>query len=90
MTDHDAFRSLAVDMSRMMTKAIAYAAGRDVANRAMRKAGRKKWSREDYNAACAEVERLMPFVNCNYTVIATYYELRTRGKKCQTTTHSES
>lgn len=43
-----------------LTREIAYAAGRDVANRRMRAAGRNAWGEGDYNAACAEFERLCP------------------------------
>ncbi len=39
---------------------VASSAGKDVATRRMRKAGRTKWSREDYNAAVAEYNRVHP------------------------------
>lgn len=42
-----------------ITNSIAYAAGTDAGNRRMRKAGRKKWSKEDYNVAVHEVNRIM-------------------------------
>ncbi len=41
-----------------ITYALAHAAARDAGNRSMRKAGRAAWSVDDYNAACAEFERL--------------------------------
>jgi hypothetical protein len=41
-----------------MTYDLAMAAGADAANRRMRKAGRSKWSRGDFAAACAEFDRL--------------------------------
>lgn len=39
---------------------IAHASGHDVANRSMRKAGRTKWSKADYNKAVKEFNRLFP------------------------------
>lgn len=39
-------------------KALAHSAGMDVANRRMRKAGRKVWNRADYNASCKEWARV--------------------------------
>lgn len=33
---------------------LAQAAGMDAGNRTMRKAGRKAWSKADYNASCRE------------------------------------
>ncbi|KKN50726.1 hypothetical protein LCGC14_0629880 [marine sediment metagenome] len=39
---------------------IAAAAAQDAGNRSMRKAGRKRWSSKDYNAACAEFNRILP------------------------------
>lgn len=48
-------------MARMtMTSAMARAAAQDAANRQMRKAGRKKWSRADYNLAVRTFDRLWP------------------------------
>lgn len=38
----------------------AHSAGWDAGNRSMRKAGRSKWNDDDWNAACAEFERLYP------------------------------
>jgi len=38
---------------------LAYAAGRDEANRRMTKAGRTKWNRADYNEAVRVINRLM-------------------------------
>ena len=43
-----------------MTYEIAKAAAWDAGNRSMRAAGRPAWSAEDYNACCAEFNRLMP------------------------------
>lgn len=43
-----------------LTQQIAFAAAQDVAQRLMRKAGRKVWSEDDYNAAVREYERLWP------------------------------
>lgn len=43
-----------------MTYDLAMAAAWDAANRSMRKAGRKVWSVDDYNAAVDEFYRLMP------------------------------
>jgi len=63
------------------TRAMCYAAGRDAGNRSMRKAGRTAWAQDDYNTACAEFERLLPFANCNYTVKAMRYELATRKRR---------
>lgn len=47
-------------MKCSMTLEIAYAIGRDEANRQMRKEGRTAWSEDDYNLACETVNRLMP------------------------------
>jgi len=65
------------------TREMCYATARDAGNRSMRKAGRKVWAQTDYNAACAEFERLIPFANCNYTVEAMRYELATRKRKAE-------
>lgn len=43
-----------------ITAEIAHAASWDAGNHQMRAAGRKKWSRADYNAAVAEYDRLFP------------------------------
>lgn len=61
-----------------MTRALAIAASRDAGNRSMRAGGRKAWAVKDFNAASSELARLMPFVNCRYTVGATQYELGER------------
>jgi hypothetical protein len=45
-------------MGIILTYDIAMAAGQDEANRRMRAAGRKKWSRADYNACIDRVNRL--------------------------------
>lgn len=42
-----------------LTYDMAMAAGRDAANRRMRAAGRKTWSRADYNAAWRVTNRLL-------------------------------
>jgi hypothetical protein len=41
-----------------LTPAIARAAGRDAANKAMREAGRRAWSAADYDLAADTYERL--------------------------------
>lgn len=46
---------------RQLTPAIIRAASHDAGNRSMRAAGRQSWSEEDWNAACAEYERLAIF-----------------------------
>ena len=38
---------------------IAYGAGKDAANRNMRKHGRKAWTRDDYNIAARETNRIL-------------------------------
>lgn len=43
-----------------LTRAIAYAAGRDAGNRHMRAAGRSRWNASDFEAAADEFERLCP------------------------------
>lgn len=48
-------------MARMTYK-IAMAAGRDAGNRSMKAAGRTKWNKKDWSAACAETERLMALI----------------------------
>jgi hypothetical protein len=58
-----------------LTRDIAYAAGRDAGYRSMRAAGRTTWNEDDFAAAADEFSRLMPFVNCNYTIEAARYEL---------------
>lgn len=45
-------------MKIAMTENLARAAAQDAGNRSMRKAGRKTWSREDYNEAVREFNRL--------------------------------
>ena len=56
-----AFRREVTTMARpTMTREIAWAAAQDEANRSMRKAGRKAWSRDDYNAAVETFDRLWP------------------------------
>lgn len=47
-------------MKVQMTYELAMAAGRDVANTQMRKAGRTAWSEADYNLMVATFERLYP------------------------------
>ena len=42
-----------------VTYEIAHSAGWDAGNRNMKKYGRKKWSRADYNAATKEMNRLI-------------------------------
>ena len=48
-------------MKVKMTEALARAAGCDEANRLCRKAGRKAWSREDYDAGVATYRKLWPY-----------------------------
>lgn len=43
-----------------LTRDIAWAAATDAGNRSMRKSGRTAWNWEDYNAACAEFNRIWP------------------------------
>ena len=43
-----------------LTRELAWAAAMDAGNRAMRKAGRSKWSEEDFITACDEFDRLWP------------------------------
>ncbi len=42
-----------------MTYELAMAAGKDLANARMRKSGRVRWTRADYNAACKLTARLL-------------------------------
>lgn len=44
----------------VMDLELARSAAHDAANRSMRAGGRKKWNYEDWNAACAEFNRLWP------------------------------
>lgn len=44
----------------LLTVEVARAAATDAGNEAMRASGRKAWSADDYNAACAEFDRLWP------------------------------
>jgi len=44
---------------RKPTEPIARSAGWDAGNRSMKKAGRKKWSKKDYNVAVHEYMRLV-------------------------------
>jgi hypothetical protein len=46
-----------------MDRELARAAATDAANRQMRAAGRKVWSREDYDLACETFARLWPEKN---------------------------
>lgn len=46
-----------------MTMKLAYAAGCDAANRRMRKAGRKKWNKADYNHAVSVMRRLLKLID---------------------------
>lgn len=45
-----------------MTYELAMAAARDAANARMRKAGRTRWNRADYNCMVATFNRLWPHV----------------------------
>lgn len=42
-----------------LTKELAHAAGWDAGNASMRKAGRTKWNRADYNLAARTTNRLL-------------------------------
>jgi len=44
--------------STIRTAEVAHSAGRDAANRRMRKAGRMVWNKADYAAACREYARI--------------------------------
>ena len=46
-------------MQITLTPERAYASGRDAGNMSMRKAGRKKWNTDDYNAAVEKTNKLM-------------------------------
>ncbi len=52
--------TFAREMAIQLTRKIAWAASLDAANRSMWKAGRTKWSREDFNVAVAEFDMLWP------------------------------
>jgi len=43
---------------RMCGHKLIHSAGMDAGNRSMRRAGRTKWNKEDYNAAARECDRL--------------------------------
>lgn len=45
-----------------MTRTLAYAAGRDAANRRMQKAGRTKWNAADFNHAARTFARLVKLI----------------------------
>ena len=45
-----------------LTVPIIRFAGLDTGNRSMRRAGRKEWARADWDAACAEFDRLAAFL----------------------------
>jgi len=47
-------------MKPKLTRELAWAAAQDAGNRAMRKAGRHAWNRDDYNIAAREFDRLWP------------------------------
>ena len=42
-----------------LTYEMAMSAGKDAANRQMRKAGRKKWNKADYNLAARTANKLL-------------------------------
>jgi hypothetical protein len=46
----------------ILTKELAFASGADAGNARMRKAGRSKWNREDYNHACDVQNRLIAHI----------------------------
>lgn len=43
-----------------MTRTLAFAAGKDAADRQMRKAGRRRWNLEDQNLAARKAYNLFP------------------------------
>ena len=43
----------------LLTYEICYDAGTDAGNASMRKAGRKKWNQEDFDAYMCEINRLL-------------------------------
>ena len=45
-----------------LTREMAYAAGQDMGNRSMRKAGRKAWNVEDFIKAATEANRLLDII----------------------------
>ena len=47
----------------ILTPEIVRAAAWDAGNRSMRRAGRTKWSAEDWDIACAEIDRLAPHLS---------------------------
>ena len=47
-----------------LNRKIAYAASWDAGNRSMRRHGRTKWSRADFNTAAREFNRLWPEPKC--------------------------
>ncbi len=49
-------------MKPVLTYDIAYAAGKDAANRRMRKGNRTKWDVDDYNEAAKECNRLLDII----------------------------
>ena len=46
----------------ILTEELARASGTTEADRNMRRAGRKVWNADDYNAAVKEFDRLIPFL----------------------------
>lgn len=52
----------APDMRMTMTKQIAYAIGRDAGNRSARRAGRKVWNEDDFDAACEATRAALALV----------------------------
>jgi hypothetical protein len=49
-------------MKITLTYSLAMAASRDAGNRSMRKAGRTRWSRADWNAAAEKFHKLLPHI----------------------------
>jgi len=47
-------------MAVTLTRALAWAAATDEANRHMRRNGRSAWNEDDYNVACEAFYRLWP------------------------------
>jgi len=49
-------------MKSLLTREIAYAAGWDVSNRSMQKAGRNKWNMDDWNEAAKIINKLLDLI----------------------------
>ena len=58
-------------MAIIITEELAYASGHDAGNMSMRKAGRSKWNRDDFNLAAETTNSLRRLL---YPHLAKYYE----------------